>query len=553
MMPVTVERRIAGEVGSLTWWVDDVMMDEEEREKSNAQPPSALAFARQSQRMTTFAELVRDVDRNKGNVLYTKDWRVIMIDFTRAFRLDHELRYPETLQTCDRSLYNTLRSVPDAEVRRAAGRYLTARELDGVLARRKLIVDRFDRLIRERGEAVVLYAQVCSLQPSSGMAKTSPALDTPLRARLEKLAAFEPQDVPVVSLYLDLTADQHGHDNYDVFLRKAFAERLKAFDRNSAERASLERDVERIETYLADEVNRAANGLAIFAAAGAGEFFEAIQLDAPVDEHWLFVGSVPHIYPLARLIDQYPRYAAVILDTHQARILVFGVGAVEKREQVRSVKTRRSSMGGWSQARYQRRAENFHLHHVKEVVDTLDRIVRADNIQHVIVAGDDVVVPLLREQLPQHLTDKLIDVLKLEQDAGEDDIIAATLEALRQKDAESDAERVRELLDAWQSNGLGVVGPEATLRALEMGQVDELLITGSPQDLKPYKKLPDDAAPGPLATETSSPAPADQQQLKLSDELVTRTQQTGARVRIIEDPGLLKQFGGVGAMLRFRI
>ena len=55
--------------------------------------------------MTTFAELVRDVDRNKGNVLYTKDWRVIMIDFTRAFRLDRELRYPETLQTCDRPFY----------------------------------------------------------------------------------------------------------------------------------------------------------------------------------------------------------------------------------------------------------------------------------------------------------------------------------------------------------------------------------------------------------------------------------------------------------------
>ena len=121
MMPVTVERRIDGKVGSLTWWVDDVMMDEAEREKSNAQPPSALAFARQRQRMTTFAELVRDVDRNKGNILYTKDWRVIMIDFTRAFRLDRELRYPETLQNCDRTLYDTLRAVADADVRRAVG------------------------------------------------------------------------------------------------------------------------------------------------------------------------------------------------------------------------------------------------------------------------------------------------------------------------------------------------------------------------------------------------------------------------------------------------
>ena len=385
------------------------------------------------------------------------------------------------------------------------------------------------------------------------MAKTSPALDTPLRDLLEKLAAFEPQDVPVVSLYLNLTADQHGRDSYDVFLRKAFAERLKVYDVNSADRASLERDVERIDAYLADEVHRSANGLAIFAAAGAGEFFEAIQLDAPVDEHWLFLDSVPHLYPLARLIDQFPRYASVILDTNQARIFVFGLGSVEKREQVSGVKTRRSSMGGWSQARYQRRAENFHLHHVKEVVETLDRVVRADNIQHVIVAGDDVVVPLLKEQLPAHLIDKLVDVLKLEHDAGEDEIIEATLEVLRQKDAESDAERVGELIGAWRSNGLGVVGPEATLHALQMGQVDELLIGGTAQELKAVQKLPDDAAPGEVVAETSAPAQADEGQLKLSDELVTRAQQTGARIRIIEDPGLLKEFGGVGALLRFRI
>jgi peptide subunit release factor 1 (eRF1) len=48
-------------------------------------------------------------------------------------------------------------------------------------------------------------------------------------------------------------------------------------------------------------------------------------------------------------------------------------------------------------------------------------------------------------------------------------------------------------------------------------------------------------------------AAGDETQLKLADELVTRAQQTSARVRIIEDPALLKEFGGVGALLRFRI
>ena len=384
------------------------------------------------------------------------------------------------------------------------------------------------------------------------MAKTSPALDTPLRAQVEKLAAYEPQEVPVVSLYLNLAPDQHGRDNYDTFVRKAFAEHVKAFKENSAERASLERDQERITQYLADEVNRSANGLALFASSGGAECFEAIQLDVPLDEHWFFVGSVPHLYPLAKVIDQYPRYASVLLDTNRARIFVFGLGTIERREQVTSEKTRRNSMGGWSQARYQRRAENMHLNHVKDVVDSLDKIVQQDRIQHIILAGDDVVIPLLREQLPKHLHEKVLDTLSLQRDAGEDEIVEATLEVLRQKDGESDAERVQELIGAWQSQGLGVVGPAGTLKALQMGQVDELLITGTPQDLR-TTKLPDDAAPGQVKVETSAVTDANESQLKLADELVTRAQQTGARVCFIEDPELLKEFGGVGALLRFRI
>jgi len=384
------------------------------------------------------------------------------------------------------------------------------------------------------------------------MAKNSPALDTPLRDQLERLASYEPQDAPVVSLYLNLTPDQHGRDNYESFVRKAFAERSKGFKENSDERASLDRDFERVSAYLSAEVNRSSNGLALFASSGAGEFFEAVQFDAPLDEHWLVIGSVPHLYPLARVIDQYPRYASVVLDTHRARIFVFGMGSVERREKVTGEKPSRNSVGGWSQARYQRRNENLHVNHVKEVVETLDRIVAADDIEHIIIAGDDVVVPLVKEQLPKHLQDKIVDVLSLQRDAAEDHIVEATLDVLRQKDAETDAERVQELVGAWQSGGLGVVGPDSTLKALQNGQVDELLMSGTAQELG-SARLPDDAAPGPVKAETSASGDTDERKLKLADELVTRAQQTGAAVRFIENSDLLKDFGGVGALLRFRI
>ena len=85
-----------------------------------------------------------------------------------------------------------------------------------------------------------------------------------------------------------------------------------------------------------------------------------------------------------------------------------------------------------------------------------------------------------------------------------------------------------------------------------MGQVEELLIVATADALKPVQQPLGDA-PGPVATETSAPRAASDKQLQLSDELVTRAQQTGARVRIIEDPELLREHGGVGATLRFRI
>lgn len=108
-------------------------------------------------------------------------------------------------------------------------------------------------------------------------------------------------------------------------------------------------------------------------------------------------------------------------------------------------------------------------------------------------------------------------------------------------------------MNGWAAGGLGVVGPEATLDALIKGQVEELLITAMPERLRRAQTLPPGTSPGPVDVDTSAPnAAMDPELLKLADELVTRAQQTSSRIRFIEDPELLSDVGGVGALLRFR-
>lgn len=157
MMPATVERTVDSRRGALAWWVDDVAMDEGEREARDLQPANALDFTHQRQRMQVFAELVRDTDRNKGNVVYTRDWRVVMLDFTRAFRLQATLRLPGLLAMCDRRLLAALKALTRDDVQRVVAGALNGGEVKALMTRRDLIVEHYEKLIAARGEAAVLY------------------------------------------------------------------------------------------------------------------------------------------------------------------------------------------------------------------------------------------------------------------------------------------------------------------------------------------------------------------------------------------------------------
>jgi peptide chain release factor subunit 1 len=381
-----------------------------------------------------------------------------------------------------------------------------------------------------------------------------------LTEQLERLAAFEPAPYPVVSLYLDTRPNQHGRDQHQAFARKELKARSQTYQANSPERESLDRDVERITQFLEQQLEPASNSVAIFACS-AGELFETVQSIGQIPEHALHIADRPHLYPLARLESQSPRYAAVVVDTNSARIFVFAAGEVVADREVKNVKTRGTSQGGWSQARYQRHLENFHLHHVKEVVEALDRVVKDEDIPYILISCDEVTLPLLREQLPKHLADKVVDHIRVEAHAAAADVLKATTDAMQKVNEETDREKVTTAIGAYRAGGLGVVGPEDTLAALIKGQVDELLITANLQQMNPVPiavgagSANDVSVAEPVLESVSAGEPANTQPeiVRLADELVAKAKQTSARITFIEDADLLSGYGGVAALLRFRI
>src|SRR5690349_13452862 len=132
-----------------------------------------------------------------------------------------------------------------------------------------------------------------------------PTIDQ-LNAQLDRLAAFEAGPFPVLSLYLDLRPNDRGRDNFAPFVRKELGDRIRTYAASGPERESLEKDAARVQQYV-EGLDGSLNGLAVFACRGA-DLFETVELATPVVGHKLSISNEPHLYPLARLLDQYPRY-----------------------------------------------------------------------------------------------------------------------------------------------------------------------------------------------------------------------------------------------------
>lgn len=157
MVPPSVERRTGNLVASLTWWVDDVSMDEGSRRQKNVTPPDPQEWSKQVEVQRVFDELIYNTDRNFGNLLITKDWKLWLIDHTRSFRRHSRLKSPHMLNRCDRTLLTALEHLDRRDVDRELKPYLRGAEIDALMKRRDELVKLFAERRRQYGDEAILF------------------------------------------------------------------------------------------------------------------------------------------------------------------------------------------------------------------------------------------------------------------------------------------------------------------------------------------------------------------------------------------------------------
>lgn len=221
-----------------------------------------------------------------------------------------------------------------------------------------------------------------------------------------------------------------------------------------------------------------ARGRAVFARDGAVAFSGA--LDAPPRRQIARLATLPHLMPL--LAQHRPPIPHVrVSATHEGgEIVAVGASGAEWRDWVEGSTwpIHKTSVGGWSQDRYQRSVEETWEENAKSLAAEVAAVADRITPWHVIVAGDVRARTLLLSHLPKVLAESA--TVYPEEVAA--DSPAMTEAANRALSDWADRE-ARERFDDWQAglaHGLAVEGLAQVMTAFRNGQVSDLLLADDP-------------------------------------------------------------------------
>lgn len=159
MIPPGVERQVGDDIGVVRLWIENLESYEDWLEDGNSGTPDSLYLRRQLKDQITFDLLIRNTDRNQGNINWDRDWNLWMIDQTRSLARVTELREKEKkkFKGCSRELYEAMTALELEDVKQELGPYIGTFEIKALMKRRDKLRKLIESEIEKKGEAEVLF------------------------------------------------------------------------------------------------------------------------------------------------------------------------------------------------------------------------------------------------------------------------------------------------------------------------------------------------------------------------------------------------------------
>jgi peptide chain release factor subunit 1 len=200
-----------------------------------------------------------------------------------------------------------------------------------------------------------------------------------------------------------------------------------------------------------------------------------VSLDSSV--HW-----TPRAYlrPVVEARDEFERCGVILTDRARARLLTVYLGSIEEHhEALAEAEVKKVDASGmdqmYSQANFQRKADEHVRWHLKKVAEMADRLLAARSFGRLILGGTHEVNAELKNLLSERLKKALVGTVSLPIDAGTAEILRETVALEEAVEREEEEILVGRLLTAAAKEQQAVVGLTEVLGAMNLGRVMRLV------------------------------------------------------------------------------
>ncbi|MEW6162001.1 MAG: Vms1/Ankzf1 family peptidyl-tRNA hydrolase [Nitrospirota bacterium] len=370
------------------------------------------------------------------------------------------------------------------------------------------------------------------------------------RAELKEIASMERKDGYFVSLYLNVDPMFNKKGDYMVHLKNMMKNTVESLDKTIYKRVKV--DLERIDNYVLTNKRMFKKGLTLLSST-ENSFWKEYHLGIPVKNE-LIIDKTPYTKPLMDILDNYQRYAVLLVDKESARIFVIHLREIVEYGEVHTPDVPgKHKKGGWfalSQNHYARHIDYHIGMHLKEVIEKLDSFLGGEYIGRLIIGGSDEAVSMVKGMLRKIILDKVIGTVKIEMFAKSSEVLAKVEPIVFNYEKKKEEETVEKLVTGAMKNKDAVLGLENVLNALQEQKVMKLVL------IKDFRTSGYSCSScGFLTIQKVEPCPYCKGEMEIVDYIVDlageKAIRQGALVEAIIENKKLADVGGIGAFLRF--
>ena len=210
---------------------------------------------------------------------------------------------------------------------------------------------------------------------------------------------------PILTIYLSSTEKRPPYFSYFVSQLHSLVHR----DLSEVEKRKWKNDIEKIEDYLHEFLNRSDVRSLVFFTSGKN-FWKVLEFEFSLPL-LCKISNTPYLKPLREASEKHQRYLSLLVDREKARLFTVHLGKIEEQKDIlielvpQNVKAKKIDWG--RDDKIFRHIED-HLHrHLQLIAKAAKDFLKNKGIQLVIVGGDAEMIPKIKKHLLYPL-DKMV-------------------------------------------------------------------------------------------------------------------------------------------------